>query len=380
MRIGINTLFLIPGEVGGTETYLRQTLLAIAGNFPGIELVLFTNSENNSVLRNDLGSFRQVKFVLLDFKASNRYARIIREQVELPGKVKSAGVDILWSPGYTAPYFCSCPQVVTIPDMQYKSFPQDLTLLARVVTDILVRMAVHRSRRLIAISNFSRDEIAGHTGADRKKIDVVHLAANPAFGGIIPEATGKAVLSELMPVDRPYILSVANTYPHKNMHALVRAFGLIMKDIPHNLVIVGSPRFGEQVLQVALNGLADRKRVIRLEKLAMRQLVSLYQGCDVFVFPSLYEGFGLPVLEAMMAGVPVIGTRNASIPELGGEDIEYFDPSIPGELEKKMMQVLSWSSGKRQERTTAARRRAETFSWKRTAEQTLECISRETRP
>jgi len=376
MKIGINTLFLIPGEVGGTETYLRQTLLAMAENSPAVSLVLFTNRENDPVLRNDLGRFKQVEFVLLDFMASNRYARIVREQIELPGKVKSAGVDVLWSPGYTAPLSCSCPQVVTIPDMQYKTFPRDLTLLARLVTDFLVKMAVRRSRRIIAISNFSRDEINRYTGADKNKIDVTHLAANQAAGEIIPENKRKAILSELVPGDRPYILSVANTYPHKNIHSLVKAFAGIMGKVPHNLVLVGNARLGEEEVQAALCSIPDKKRVIRLQKLPVQQITALYQGCDVFVFPSLYEGFGLPVLEAMKAGVPAIAARCGSVVEVGGKEIEYFDPCQTGGLETKIIQILGWSAEERGRRTAAARERAATFSWKRTAGQTVESIER----
>ena len=147
MKIGINTLFLIPGEVGGTETYLRQTLLAMAEFCPGVSLVLFTNRENDPVLKKDLSGFKQVTFVRLDFGASNKSARITREQTELPGKVREAGVDVLWSLGYTAPFFSPCPQVVTIHDMQYKTYPEDLSFRARIVTDVLVKIAARRCRR-----------------------------------------------------------------------------------------------------------------------------------------------------------------------------------------------------------------------------------------
>jgi glycosyltransferase involved in cell wall biosynthesis len=372
MRIGVNTLFLIPGEVGGTETYLRQTLLAMAEYFSEVSLVLFTNRENDAVLKNDLARFKQVEFVLLDFAATNRYSRIIREQVELPGKIHESNVDVVWSPGYTAPLFCSCPQVVTVPDMQYKNFPQDLTFLARFVTDVLVKMAVKRSRRIIAISNFAKDEITKYTGVQKEKIDVTYLAADPAFGELVPFEERKTLLSSLIPLDRPYILSVANTYPHKNMHALVRAFGKIMNEITHNLIIVGNARLGETEYQKALNLISDRNRIIRLQKLPFQQLVSLYQGCDLFTFPSLYEGFGLPVLEAMLAGVPVVTTNKASIPEVGGDSVFYTDGYDIDELSAIMQKVLGMTLKEKQEWCRKAISRAKSFSWKATAQGMLQ--------
>lgn len=374
MKIGVNTLFLIPGEVGGTETYLRQTLKAIAGDFPDISLILFTNRENDPVLRKDLSVFKNVGFEILDFAASNRYVRIIREQLELPGRVKHSGVDVLWSPGYTAPYFCSCPQVVTIPDMQYKNFPQDLTLTARMVTDILVKCAARRCRRIIAISEFSKSEVEKHTHVGRGRIDVVPLAVDEAFGNPVPREKRIQVLASLVPSDRPYLLSVANTYPHKNIHTLVRAFGEMERKIPHNLVIVGNPRLGEEEVQKALAMIVDVKRVIRMSKLSMEQMVCLYQGCDVFVLPSLYEGFGLPVLEAMMAGVPVVTTRSASIPEVGGDCVFYADGLDIGDLTSAICRVTAMTQQQRDQWCRIAAARARTFTWQSTAKGSIEVI------
>ncbi|MDD4869618.1 MAG: glycosyltransferase family 1 protein [Kiritimatiellae bacterium] len=368
MKVGVNTLFLVPGEVGGTETYLRQTLLAMAEYFPEVHLVLFTNCENDSVLKNDLARFKQVSFDLLNFAASNRYTRIIREQMELPGRVKWSGADVLWSPGYTAPFFSSCPQIVTIPDMQYKTFPQDLTFLARFVTNVLVNMAVRRCRRIFAISNFAKGEISKYTGVDEAKIDVTYLAADPVFGKPIPFEERRSQLSSFMPMDKPYILSVANTYPHKNMHMLMRVFGTIMKDIPHNLVVVGNPRLGEAEYRNALDSISDKSRVIRLQKLSIQQLVSLYQGCDLFAFPSLYEGFGLPVLEAMLAGVPVVTTKLASIPEVGGDCVFYADCHDVREFGVVIRKVLNMTLEEKRQWCEKAVSRAMSFSWKATAD------------
>lgn len=376
MRIGVNTLFLIPGEVGGTETYLREVLLAMAKFSADIEWVLFTNRENDEYLRRIFGEFPQFAFYSLPLRATNRYARIIREQVDLPFRVAASRVDILWSPGYTAPFFVRCPQVVTIPDMQYRRYPEDLTFLARIATEILVRIAVRRCKDIITISEFSRKEILAFTHARKESLWVVHLAADPAFARPIPADIKRQRLKRLLSAEKPYILCIANTYPHKNVHALVEAFGQIQEKIPHQLVLVGKPRLGEPEVRAALRKIPDTSRVQRLLQVGQEDLIALYQAADFFVFPSLYEGFGLPVLEAMMSDVPVLTTKCGSIPEIGGDKVCYFDPAGSADLARQMLHIVSWKSDYRKNQIMEAQKRACQFSWQQTAANTIECLKK----
>jgi len=374
MKIGVNTLFLIPGEVGGTETYLREVLLAMAKFSVGIEWVLFTNRENDGYLRMIFGEFPQFAFHPLPLRATNRYARIIREQIDLPFRVAASRADVLWSPGYTAPFFVSCPQVVTIPDMQYRRYPEDLTFLARIVTDILVRMAARRCQCILTISEFSRKEILIFTRTREESVRAVYLAADPAFAQPIPADIKRQRLKRLLPSEKPYILCIANTYPHKNVHALIEAFGQILEKIPHQLVLVGKPRLGEPDVQTALSRMPNTSRIQRLLQVDYKDLFALYQGADLFVFPSLYEGFGLPVLEAMMSGVPVLTTHCGSIPEVGGDCIIYFDVDRSGDLSQKIMSTLYLSKDQHETLVHKAQAHAESFSWKLTAAKTIECL------
>jgi glycosyltransferase involved in cell wall biosynthesis len=370
----VNTLFYIPGEVGGTETYLRKTLLAMAEQLGDDRLVVFTNLENHETLQADLAGYSRITFMQLKFRAMNRPVRIIREQVELPGKVRASGVDVLWSPGYTAPVMASCKQVVSIHDMQYKAFPQDLTFVARLATDVLVKAAARWAEGIIAVSQFSKDEIVRHTAVKADKVQVVYEAASPVFASPLPPAERAGLVGCLLPFSEPYLLCVAATYPHKNVQALVKAFGELMHTIPHSLVIVGNARLGEPEVQQALAAIADPTRVVRLKRLSEQELVALYQGCDVFVFPSLYEGFGLPVLEGLLARVPVVTTRCASIPEVGGEAAIYFDPTDPVALPAAIRSVLSWSPVERQARIQKGCDVAKRFDWSTTAAETLRIL------
>ena len=373
MKVAINTLFLIPGEVGGSETYMCETVQAVCREQPEIQLVFITNEENDATLRTRFGSFAQCGFHCLPVRATNRYARILAEQSRLPFAVRRIRPDVLWSPGYTMPFRAPCRQVVSILDMQYRSHPEDLTWLARWTTHLLVTMSTRRADRILTISDFSRREIVRHAGCPPDKIHVTPLGVDPAFAS--PPATpGTGHLSpdtRHAIRDTPYLLCVANSYPHKNLARLVAAFAMIMTKIPHQLVLVGRPRLGEPELRRALERISS-ERVKRVAGLCSDELIALYQAADLFIFPSLYEGFGLPVLEAMMAGVPVITTREGAIPEVGGDHVLYADGRDPADLAAKMEKVLGWSDEKRGDWIRNARKRAKTFTWSEAAAATVE--------
>ena len=358
MRIGVNALFFIPGEVGGSETYLLETLRALAGRAEPPELVLFSNAENDALLRRE---FPGAEVAATGVAATSRMARIVAEQARLPGLARRARLDVLWSPGYTAPARCACPQVASILDMQYKRFPEDVSWAAARTMDVLYPLAARRSAAVATISEFAKSEIVRFLGVRPEKVTATPLAADAAFGepaGPPPEGAGSG----------PFALCVANTYPHKNVATLVRAFSRIAPEVPHRLVLVGKPRLGEAAAAAAL---ADSPpgRVVRMARLARRELIALYQAAEWFVFPSLYEGFGLPVLEAMAAGTPVLTTREASLPEIGGDAVCYADGRDEAAFAEALRAALALPEWERRGWAEAGRRRAAGFTWTASAEQ-----------
>ncbi len=357
LRLGVNALFFLPGDVGGSETYLRETLRALARRPERPHLVLFSNAENDALLR---AEFPAAEVVETGIAAANRFVRILAEQIQLPRLVRRARIDVLWSPGYTAPAFCPCPQVVSILDVQYKRFPQDVSWLAARTMDVLYPSSARRCAAVVAISEFAKSEIVRFLGVPPEKVTVTRLAADPAFGesaGPPPQAVAGA----------PYLLCVAHTYPHKNVGLLVRAFNRIAAEIPHRLVLVGKPRFGEPEVAAAVKE-SPPGRVVRIPGLPWRELIALYQRADWFAFPSLYEGFGLPVLEAMRAGTPVLTTREASIPEIGGDCVRYADGRDETAFAAALRAAISLPPAERARLVAAARQRAAGFTWEASAE------------
>jgi len=374
MRIGINTLFLVPGDVGGTEVYLRETLKAMAALAADDTLVLFTNRENDSLLRADLAAFPQTEFQQIPCRAAKRPLRILAEQTLLPFAARTARADVLWSPGYTAPAVCFSPQAVTVCDLQYKSHPEDMRWLERITLDTLVRTACRRCQAVLTISEFSRQEVIKYGFASPDKVHATLLGVKQDFArNQLPFGEVEQIVRKLC-VRRPFLLCVAHSYPHKNIDKLVDAFALLHEEIPHQLVLVGKGRRGEEAVRNSLLQITQPERVLRLSGLSEDELRTLYQAADMFVLPSTYEGFGLPVIEALLAGLPVVTVRAASLPEVGGEAALYVDQPKPELLAAKIKEVLRLSAAEHARRAEQGKAWADAFTWERTAAQTLRIL------
>lgn len=374
MKIGVNALFMIPGEVGGSETYLRKTLEAAVRAHPRHDFVVFTNVENRQTLARDLMAYANVVLVDMRVRAASRVRRILCEQVALPRAAAAGGVEVMWNPGNTVPLFSRIPQVTTVYDMQYERFPEDFTRLALLATKTLTRLALRKCRLVLTISEFSRQEIVTFTRTPFDRIRAIPLAADVAYAKAHP---ADFVAERVMVLTRgadPYVLMVSNSYPHKHLETGVRAFGRLMNEWPHKLVIIGRARRGEADVARAIAALPDPGRVVRLQYVMGDDLSALYQGAALFLFPSCYEGFGLPVLEAMRTGLPVVTTREGAIPEVGGDTVAYAPTGDDEAWAAAMKRLLALDPETRADHVSRAKTRAARFSWEATARATVAAI------
>lgn len=355
MKIGVNTLFMIPHEVGGSETYLRENLKALLAATDRHEWLVFSNVENDSLWRGELRG--NVTIVPTGVRAMSRPSRILHEQFMLPRLAAKQGLHVLWSPGNSALLMAGMPQVVTVYDMQYRSHPEDFGLMERLAIDTLLRSTASRCRAVLTISEFSRSEIIRYTGVPADHVVATPLGVKSDFADDRPPECGA----------KPYLLCIANTYPHKNVDVLVEAFALLEDDIPHDLVLVGKQRRGEAKVRSALVRLKNPTRVRRLENMDAGRLRGLYKCSALFVFPSSYEGFGLPVIEAMLARVPVLTTALAAIPEVGGDTVHYIPTPNPATLADAIRRILAQPAAVRDAMLDRAQERAREFTWEKTA-------------
>ncbi len=379
----VNALFMIPGQVGGTETYLRRTLAALPALLaPDERLVVFASAENISVLLDDLrasgASCREQRsadvceVVGTGVRAVSRVRRLAFENFSLPRLLRSHSATALWNPGNSAVVRAPCPQVTTVHDMQYERFPEDFSTPALFAMRALVPAAVRRSAVTIAVSEFSRVEILRFVhGADPRRVVAVPEAADPFFAAPPTDPEGAAAEARLLSGcsrNERFALVVSNSYPHKSLETAVFAFSRLAQRFPDlRLVVLGRARRGEGALLSAIRETRAGERVVRLDGGVSRERLSaLYRAAELLLFPSRYEGFGLPVLEAMSAGLRVVAARAGSVPEVAGEAALLCPPGDAAAMAGAAASILS-DPALAERLRAAGRARAAAFSWERSA-------------
>lgn len=277
---------------------------------------------------------------------------------------------------YTAPLRCSAPIVVTIHDVSYIDQPHYLPRSRATQLQITVRRTVRRAAKIITVSEFSRQRIAAAYGLDPSTIAVTPNASQDHFRLMNRELAVRQV-RERLGIDRPFVLNVGDLHPRKNQIGMVRAFRELLTahpELPHVLVMAGkhtwfAPRVRDEVKRC---GLEDR--VMFTKFVDDDFLPTLYNAADLFVFPSFYEGFGLPAIEAMACGRPVVCSSATALPEVVDGAALLFEPDDIGQQMKAMRDVLiDPELAKRMEKMSL--QRSKFFDWRETARRTLEVYS-----
>ena len=368
MRIGINT-FALSSRLGlaGPGRYIMELTRALATVNRGHELILLSNADNLDLLprggcqRVDCGSV-----------TTTRPLRLLWEQLVLPLVLRRHGIDVLHSPVFVSPLRLPCASVVSILDMTWFSHPTQHTRVKGIYFRTLIPPTVRRAERIIAISYASKRDVIRLLGIPAESIAVTHLGVDLA---VFTPAAAEAQPGDLAArygVHRPYLLYVGKLEPRKNLPALIEAFASIASGFPnHQLVIAGNPGWDNQAMWEAVARVSLSERIRLTGFVAEADLPALYAGADLFVYPSSYEGFGFPVLEAMACGTPVITSNVSSLPEVAGDAGLLVNPLDVGELAEAMRRVLT-EEGLRQEMRSLGLERAQQFTWEGAARCTLQ--------
>ncbi|HXI43274.1 MAG TPA: glycosyltransferase family 1 protein [Bryobacteraceae bacterium] len=362
LRIGVNASYLIPGRVGGTEIYLRSLLAGLAEIDSRNQYVVFTNRETGTDLVPARPNF---KCVPVSIRASFRPARILWEQIGLPLAVARRHLDILLNPGFTSPIVCPCATVTVFHDLQHKRRPELFRRFDLPFWRILLYASAHLSTHLLAISAATRDDLLRFYRIAPEKITVTLLGVDPLFFGITRRR---------QPAD-PYVLTVSTLHPHKNVDGLMRAFAEFRKTRPEfRLIVVGLRGFSTAALEKLRTALGLSEAVRFTGWIPRGELYDLFAGATAFVYPSTFEGFGLPVLEALAAGIPVACSRIEPLSSLAGSAALQFDPGEPRAILDAMVRITS-DIDLRARLSMEGPVRAKEFSWEKTARLTLEAIT-----
>jgi len=364
MRIGVNAL-LLTKRAGhrqtGVSRYIRRVIQALPDELGGDELIVYAGRGADPV--GSGASWRHAWW-----PADNPLARIAWETGMLPAMTRRDRVDLFHGTVNALPPMLAGRSIVTIHDLAFLRWPEQITVRRHRYLSRAVASAARRANGIIAVSDATKRDIVEQLQVDPDRVAVTPLGVDerftPASSDRIAEVRARYDLQE------PFVLFVGTLEPRKNLPALLRAFARIQHDIPHRLALAGAIGWRSQEFQDAVEAakLGDRLRLIGF--VDERDLPALYSAADLFAFPSLYEGFGLPVLEAMACGTPVVTGNVSSLPEVAGDAALLVDPHDDAALGKAMLRALT-DQPERARLTAAGFERAAHFTWRATARSTV---------
>jgi glycosyltransferase involved in cell wall biosynthesis len=369
--IGLNALFLEPDRVGGTETYVRQLVPELARAAPADEFVLYLAREA-AATHWDVPA--NVRISTAPVSSVSRVQRLGWELTGLVAQARRDRVDLLHSLGTTTPIASPMPRVVTVHDLIYEHVPEAFPGIRTPVLRRLIPRMLRRASRVVNDSEATRRDVVGLYGVDPARTDVVHLGpGRPPVALAEDEARGLRAAVGARP---PYVLSVATSQPHKNLGRLIESFAQVRAQHPETgLVLVGGAGQAQAQLAAAAAQAGLAEAVSFTGWVDDRTLDAVYAGAELFVYPSLCEGFGLPLLEAMERSVPVLSSRATSLPEVGGAAVEYADATRVDELARALSRLLG-DPGRRAHLVAAGHLQLARFSWQRCARETLASYER----
>ncbi|HXI09315.1 MAG TPA: glycosyltransferase family 1 protein [Thermodesulfobacteriota bacterium] len=372
MRIGINALYLLPGRVGGSETYVRNLVKWLPRVAPSNEYVIFINRESAGVFE---GLAPGARIVECPVNASSRPKRILWEQIALPFQAYKYGLDVLLSAGMTAPFFSPVPSVVVIYDLQHINQPENFGRWYLFFLRTIIYLSAKRSVGIITLSRKSKEDIERHYRIGPGDIGVTWMASDSgAFH--IRSASEVASVRKKYGLPESFILYIASSLPHKNYQRLLEAFKTVkgtLKDM--KLVLIGARDYGHDAIAAKIGELGLADDVMFLGWLPFEDIPLIYAASKLFVFPSLHEGFGIPVVEAFACGVPVVCSGIEPLVEVAGGAALLVDPTSVDEIASGIIRAVTDAS-LRERLVRDGLKRASEFSWEKTAEATLSFLGR----
>ena len=351
----------IPANLAGVGRYVDDLLPALAAE--GVELSIVARGVHAEHFAQSVPAARVAN---LGESVDRRPERMLWEQIGFPRYIRTSGCDVVLSPHYTMPMVHSLPVVVTLHDATFFTMPEVHEPAKRYFFRLATKNAVRRADALVVPSQATRDEVLREAGGVRQKFHVAYHGVDTERFHPVDEAERVRVARSLNVEPGEYVAFLGTLEPRKNVPALIRGWIKAFRDVaqPPPLVLAGMKGWDEEIARL-FESVPSHMRVITPGYLPLEDLPGFLSGALVLAYPSLGEGFGLPVLEAMACGSCVLTTRILSLPEVGGDTVAYCgtsDRDIAAGLRE-----LHGDPARRQTLGAAARVRADEFSWKRSA-------------
>jgi len=369
LRVAVNTLSVVPLRTGGGETYLVNLVREMA-RLDDVRLLLLVSTANEALFEEFASDTVELRRVPL---AGRSVAlRLAAEHLVLPRQATGWGADVLFSPGNSTPFLATGPTVLAIQSMHYSIVPEQMSKLRVLYFSQVVPVAGRRASRVVAVSADIARRLArvAHVGPER--VRVVYEGFDPSFARVTgARAVDQALANHGIP--RPFLLFVSSLNVFKNPDKAIRAFAALRRP-ELTLVMVGRDNTGmiEQWKELTRTlGVAERVRFLGF--VPNHELPALYSAAECLLYPSAVETFGLPPLEAMGCGLPVVASNRTSIPEIVGDAALCVDPDDTDALAAAIGRVLD-EPDLRRDLAERGRARLPRFSWAQAARETVEVL------
>lgn len=358
MRIAIDARMINPGSMHGIARYVFELLQCLKTTAPaGYEFFILVNPASpleglawpsHMRLVTVLGSWISLK-----------------QQWELPRVLKDLAVDLFHAPSFMAPLASPCRMVMTIHDLNHMVLPQFYTPFHQFYYQVFVRSCIRKSEYILTVSNFSKNEIVRNLSIAPEKVFVTYNGVSDNYRPVVdPEQL--AYIRDIYELPERFILCVSNNKPHKNLHQLVRAYCYSNVEIP---LVLACP-VDRNLIRIA-ESFGKKHRIYFSKFIDEEHLPGVYSMTHLFVYPSTYEGFGLPPLEALACGTPVVVARSSSLPEAVGDSAIFTNPFDYQDIARALELGCS-DEPLRQRLKAIGVRHAKRFSWQSMTDQTLE--------
>jgi glycosyltransferase involved in cell wall biosynthesis len=369
-NIGINLLYINPKLSGGSEKYALNLLREISLIDNKNKYFIYINKESKSI-NFELGSNFVIRVLYFDY--SSVYLRYFWEQIILPFYILNDRIDLLHSLGYVMPLFTRTKTVTSILDINYKGHSNNMLASKRFLLGFMVKLSAMLSNKIITISEFSKTQIVKYTKVNSDKIVVTLLSGS---SDTFPKSNVKTnLILQKYKIDTNYIIAFNGGSLHKNIERLIEASHIILKgNSDMKLVLVGHHGRSNNVDNyIKKHDLTDK--VLFTGFVPDEDINHLLSNAKVFVFPSLYEGFGIPLLDAQACKVPVAASNAGSLPEVGGGDVVYFNPYDTIEMKSAISNILN-DNKLAEDIVDKGLENRSRFNWNKTAQETLDVYNK----